>query len=1377
MSPSPYLPRAIALLLQQYDFTPTIPSELDIREVYLEANGRIDPSNSGYHLKKIRSTFSKWRTISPFSPIFNPPPKSGDSNELYKEILSNAIEARKIRLQDMIKAERRRIREARRQGVSRRLWLSRPTSTASIPETKFIMTYIAQSLHFVSEASAGSLSMKSIRGSILGCSSLLGLSISNASRCASIILSCIRALDRARMEPTEVDLLTLRQVHLAILRSRRRLLEGRKFNKSTSLSRLILPKTMRKSFSALSPTQSASGTNQRSLRIATVNPGSIRSKNFEIMDLFDELNLDILAIQETRLDSNDVFYDLRSHLSWIGFCRKKDVNSSSNNRGGGVGFLFKKSLRLSVVSHIGGEDGNSESLWLRYRLPNNDSIYLATIYWRPVSGIVSHNLYQEIFDLQLQGEVIIMGDFNANILDERAARAPILDEPSTNRLQEFERIQQGCGLVNPNINSLPTHQLNATAPKTCIDHILLSKRLKFQNFQVGTSLSGLGHSPISVEVTIEASLHVPERTRFRSRLLRTDYTKKEAFSTIIDAVLSRSTREVNSIEDMNNLASILNETAMIAARTVVGIPQAKDHFNGNFYPWFDRELQTKLLKVKRLKKKISKLQRRSLPLPQIIRATYSELLKARSEFRLGVKQKKKSYWDLRLSEFNRSTGKNFKKITPDFWTFVYSFRSRHSSRSLIDTSDLVSYWGSLWKSKPVANEENLLQRFSTAMATIDNDHQLDHCHDCTVEEVESIIRRLALGKASDYHGIDNEILRSLPTSFINLLVKVFNYILRSGEYPECWRDGLIVFIEKPVKEISDLALAKSYRPITLLSAFFRLFEIVVNRRLVTILERDKLLSPFQAGFRPQKSTIQQCVIFLISQQWAAKKKTPLIAVLLDITKAFDSMSHLNMSVKMLDKGIHPKLVRTLNCLLHGHRNRPVKDLNEVIPIGRGAPQGSINGPAEFDIDIDDLPMKIIDKVQRSYSEKEKQMMSTIPSGNILLFADDTTIIAPPERVQALLDEVESWGNNNNYGFDGQKSMAIQIGISKREKPNLKIGEAEIPYLDTVRLLGVQMKKGKGITVLDASTEQCQKWDKILYSLRPLVQSGRPLARIVALRFIKSIFVPALTYGVEVASTDKVHQIYQNKALRMIIGSFDRAHIVDLHRYCGIWRLEAFSSYRRLIAVAKWVSLSEEMFPVRKALEIASSENLRWWSEIQEVIKMIGVSEEWNDIWTQRNSTTPSQRMIAMKRWKALIWHKFDELEAVWSGKEKGPVRSHALLSSIGGGIGFLYFCGSFNPPDQVEKHGHEPACYMCEEEKKDFPEHIVCECQEPAVVEWRKTYEKTIVERWPRMKFWQCDSANDEDYIQVEEVQKIAEGLSQLYQMRKAARQELKGRW
>ena len=91
------------------------------------------------------------------------------------------------------------------------------------------------------------------------------------------------------------------------------------------------------------------------------------------------------------------------------------------------------------------------------------------------------------------------------------------------------------------------------------------------------------------------------------------------------------------------------------------------------------------------------------------------------------------------------------------------------------------------------------------------------------------------------------------------------------------------------KNVGERSTAKNYRPVSLLSVVSKVFEKLVNNRIVDHLEKCGLFSDFQYGFGSSRSTadLQTVVSDRIARVFNSSGATKTAA--LDISKAWDSV--------------------------------------------------------------------------------------------------------------------------------------------------------------------------------------------------------------------------------------------------------------------------------------------------------------------------------------------------------------------------------------------------------------------------------------------------------------------------------------------------------
>ena len=95
--------------------------------------------------------------------------------------------------------------------------------------------------------------------------------------------------------------------------------------------------------------------------------------------------------------------------------------------------------------------------------------------------------------------------------------------------------------------------------------------------------------------------------------------------------------------------------------------------------------------------------------------------------------------------------------------------------------------------------------------------------------VKKAVMNLDLSKASGPDCIPLEVLKNCEPELSYILAKLFNKCLKKSCFPDCWKVSLVA----PVfKNFGERFTNKNYRPVSLLCVVNKVFEKLLNNRIV-----------------------------------------------------------------------------------------------------------------------------------------------------------------------------------------------------------------------------------------------------------------------------------------------------------------------------------------------------------------------------------------------------------------------------------------------------------------------------------------------------------------------------------------------------------------
>jgi exonuclease III len=216
----------------------------------------------------------------------------------------------------------------------------------------------------------------------------------------------------------------------------------------------------------------------------------------------------------------------------------------------------------------------------------------------------------------------------------------------------------------------------------------------------------------------------------------------------------------------------------------------------------------------------------------------------------------------------------------------------------------------------------------------------------TEKEILEAIRSTSPLKAPGPDGLPNRVLQVTADIIVGHLEIIFNQSLRISYCPAHFRSSITVVLRKPDKD--DYTLPKAYRPIALLNTIGKIMDAVLARRLSYLVEAHNVLPNTHIGGRKLRSTEHalHLIIEKIYKAWNVGRGRVASLLLLDVSGAFDNVSHERLLHNLRTRRVDEKLVRWLASFLKERWTRMTMDdfTSKEHSISTGIPQGSPLSP-------------------------------------------------------------------------------------------------------------------------------------------------------------------------------------------------------------------------------------------------------------------------------------------------------------------------------------------------------------------------------------------------------------------------------------------------
>ena len=281
----------------------------------------------------------------------------------------------------------------------------------------------------------------------------------------------------------------------------------------------------------------------------------------------------------------------------------------------------------------------------------------------------------------------------------------------------------------------------------------------------------------------------------------------------------------------------------------------------------------------------------------------------------------------------------------------------------------------------------------------------------TIKELKTALSK----KKSTAPGGDTvhyDMLKQLNDKAKFQLLHLINKSWNKGELPTQWKESTIIPLLKPNK---DPHQPQSYRPISLTSAICKTMETMVATRLTAHLENNNCLAHTQSGFRKHRSTIDQITRLESAIRCAKLEKRVLVAVFLDLEKAFDLMWRKGTLQKLTEFGIKGKMLKWIQDFLTGRkiRVRVGTDQSDYKDSENGSPQGSVLSPILFNVIINTLEETLKNCVELTQFADDGAFWKTAKNPKAAISA-----------AQKALNILKPWADTWNFKISTAKTSAV-----------------------------------------------------------------------------------------------------------------------------------------------------------------------------------------------------------------------------------------------------------------------------------------------------------------------------------------------------------------
>ena len=511
-------------------------------------------------------------------------------------------------------------------------------------------------------------------------------------------------------------------------------------------------------------------------------------------------------------------------------------------------------------------------------------------------------------------------------------------------------------------------------------HCLLEWKISAK-FKIINEVGNVSIHPVSPNFTWDEE----SAPKYLNALYCSDIQKK------LDGVLKmEGSCQEQIIHATKEVENALRSAALLSLKRKKN-PRPSKHRNKK---WFDNDLHNKRKQLLNYGKIFS-----HYPRDPLVSGHFFKLRKEYSKLRkFKFKQYKRSLLE-KLDSLHNDDPKLY-------WQIIDELRSRDSEN---DVSESVSpsSWLSHFKTLNTesASFKTRIKQLNDTLASLEVTpcfNELDF--EISQSEVSKAIAKIGGNKAPGLDNISNHMIKHGQCVLIPILSKLFNACLTTGHYPAAWAGGAIRVIHKS-GAYSD---PNNYRGITITSAIGKLFNTVLNERFDKFLAKNNIIHESQIGFTKKARTSDHMFILKsILESHCSDRNGRVYACFVDFRKAFDTVIHTGIKIKLLQTGVGSKFYNIVKNMYNTSTSciRLKNGVTDSFPVSVGVKQGDNLSPNLFKIFINDLPC-YMQNTQDPVKLDDKDIHCLMFADDIVLFSKSPTGLQ--EKLNRLEDYCKDW---------------------------------------------------------------------------------------------------------------------------------------------------------------------------------------------------------------------------------------------------------------------------------------------------------------------------------------------------------------------------------